>query len=192
MWKKGDASDERAVPGAELEARGEGPAARPAPLAPPRLGERATIGRSITIRGEVTGDEDLVIEGRVDGAVALAQHSVTVGPEGRVKANISGRVVTVEGRVEGDITGDEQIILRHSSWVEGDILAPRVVLEDGAHFRGGVEMSEVGKKNDRAETAGAKLGAAKPTDAKPAPAPSPAAPPPSRVTAPREVAEAKR
>lgn len=105
-------------------------------------GERATIGRSITIRGEVTGDEDLLIQGRVDGSVDLKQHSVTVGREGEVKANITARVVTVEGKVEGNLSADEQVILRASATVQGDISAPRVVLEDGARFRGGVDMGE--------------------------------------------------
>jgi cytoskeletal protein CcmA (bactofilin family) len=102
--------------------------------------ERATIGRSITISGDVGGDEDLLIQGQVDGSVNLDLHSVTVGSEGRVKANISGRVVVVEGRVEGDLNAKEQIILRSSAHVMGDISAPRVVLEDGASFRGLVDM----------------------------------------------------
>jgi cytoskeletal protein CcmA (bactofilin family) len=136
MWKKGE------MP--EYERQSQQPSAthtETMPL-PPRVGGQAVIGRSITIRGEVTGDEDLVIQGRVDGSVDLVQHSVTVGPEGQVKANINGRIVSVEGRVEGNVTGDEQVVLRKSSWVQGDIRAPRVVLEDGAHFRGGVTMGE--------------------------------------------------
>ena len=103
--------------------------------------ERATIGRSITIRGDVGGDEDLLIQGQVDGSVNLDLHSVTVGSEGRVKANIAGRVVIVEGQVEGDLKAQEQIILRSSAHVMGDISAPRVVLEDGASFRGLVDMA---------------------------------------------------
>lgn len=105
--------------------------------------DKATIGRSIAIRGDVTGDEDLVIQGRVEGSVDLQQHSVTVGPEGEVRASVVGRIVTVEGLVEGNIQGDEQVILRSSARVEGDIVAPRVVLEDGARFRGGIDMGEV-------------------------------------------------
>lgn len=110
---------------------------------------RATIGRSITIRGEVTGDEDLLIQGRVDGSVNLKQHTVTVGADGEVKANVIGRVVTVEGSVEGNLTADEQVILRSSAQVEGDIAAPRVVLEDGARFRGGVDMGGASGRHDR-------------------------------------------
>ena len=112
-------------------------------------GERATIGRSITIRGDVSGDEDLLIQGRVDGSVDLKQQSVTVGQEGRVKANIAGRVVIVEGEVEGDLQAEEQIILRSTATVKGDITASRVVLEDGASFRGGVDMGDPSEKSKR-------------------------------------------
>jgi cytoskeletal protein CcmA (bactofilin family) len=105
-------------------------------------GQRATIGQSITIRGEVTGNEDLLIQGQVDGTVDLKNQGVTVGQEGKVKANITGRLVVVEGEVEGDLRAEEQIILRSTATVQGDIKAPRVVLEDGAKFRGGVDMGE--------------------------------------------------
>jgi cytoskeletal protein CcmA (bactofilin family) len=112
-------------------------------------GERATIGRSITIRGDVSGDEDLLIQGRVDGSVDLKQRSVTVGQEGRVKANITGRVVIVEGEVEGDLRAEEQVILRSTARVQGDITASRVVLEDGASFRGGVDMGDPSERSKR-------------------------------------------
>lgn len=105
-------------------------------------GERATIGRSITIRGDVTGDEDLLIQGRIDGSVDLKQHSVTIGREGEVKADVGARVIVVEGKVEGNLRADEQVVLKSSAQVQGDIAAPRVVLEDGARFRGGVDMGE--------------------------------------------------
>jgi cytoskeletal protein CcmA (bactofilin family) len=109
--------------------------------------DRATIGRSITIHGEVTGDEDLLIQGRVEGSIELKQQSITVGKDGRVKAAISGRVIVVEGQVEGDLKGDEQVVLRTTAKVQGDIASPRVVLEDGATFSGGVDMGDpLGKK----------------------------------------------
>ena len=104
--------------------------------------DRATIGRSITIKGEVKGDEDLLIQGKIDGSVTLKEHAVTVGPEGEVKADIAARVITVEGKVEGNLSAQEQVILRNSARVQGNISAPRVVLEDGARFRGGVDMGE--------------------------------------------------
>jgi cytoskeletal protein CcmA (bactofilin family) len=109
--------------------------------------DRATIGRSITIRGEVIGDEDLVIQGRVEGSVNLKQHAVTIGPEGEVTADVSGRIVTVEGHVEGNLRADEQVILRGTARVHGDITSPRVMLEDGAYFRGGVDMGDTGGRN---------------------------------------------
>ena len=128
-----------------VEPRAVAPAERPA--APKTSAGFALIGRSITIHGEVTGDEDLLIQGRVQGSVDLKQHSVTIGTEGEVKADISARIVTVEGRVVGNVTGQEQVVLRASARVEGDIAAPRVVLEDGTVFRGSVEMGEVKQRS---------------------------------------------
>jgi cytoskeletal protein CcmA (bactofilin family) len=136
MWKKEDTPNPTTAPRADAA-----PAAERTTSSRPSS-ERASIGRSITIRGEVTGDEDLVIQGQVEGSVNLRQHSVTVGPEGVVKADIVGRVVTLEGSVEGNVSAAEQVILRSSAVVHGDITAPRVVLEDGARFRGGVDMGE--------------------------------------------------
>lgn len=144
MWKKEDAPD--AVPTLRPE---------PAPMyeraAPPRVStERATIGRSISINGQVSGDEDLLIQGRVDGSVNLKQHAVTVGPEGEIKADITARIITIEGRVEGNLHAQDQVMLRGSAVVEGNITAPRVVLEDGARFRGGVDMGETPKPSKSA------------------------------------------
>jgi cytoskeletal protein CcmA (bactofilin family) len=138
MWKKDEtpeqATEPRREPPRETRERSGS--------TPPAGGPPAAIGRSIRIRGEVSGDEDLLIQGHVDGTVNLGQHAVTVGSEGEVKADITARLVTVEGRVVGDLTAQEQVILRGSARVEGDITAPRVVLEDGAQFRGGVDMGE--------------------------------------------------
>ncbi len=151
MWKKDETNpaapqptDDRTVP--EREPRPAAPPARPAPSAaqpvPAPAPRPAAIGPSITIKGEVSGEEDLLIQGAVEGSVDLGQHAVVVGKEGRVKANINGRLVTVEGEVEGDLRAQEQIVLRPSAKVKGDLAAPRVVLEDGARFRGMVEMGE--------------------------------------------------
>jgi cytoskeletal protein CcmA (bactofilin family) len=137
MWKKDAESDDMA------RERTDATPSRPSTPGGARgPSERGAIGRSITIRGEVTGDEDLLIQGRVEGSVDLQQHAVTVGPEGDVKASIRGRIVTVEGTVHGDLTAQEQIILRSSARVQGDLSAPRVVIEDGASFRGGVDMGD--------------------------------------------------
>lgn len=145
MWKK---DEEQPVPSnAGSTPRTTGP--KPASGA----SGRATIGPSISIEGDVTGSEDLLIQGQVDGSVTLGEHAVGVGSEGRVKANIIGRLITIEGRVEGDLTAEEQIILRGSAQVHGDIKAPRVVLEDGATFRGLVDMGANGSKGQGTEKA---------------------------------------
>lgn len=135
MWKKEEVPPTPARPESFVRPERAGSPGAPA--------ERATIGRSITIHGDVTGDEDLLIQGRVDGSVDLKEHAVTVGADGEVKASMVARVVVVEGRVEGDISSDEQVVLRGSAWVKGDIAAPRIVLEDGARFQGGIDMGDM-------------------------------------------------
>jgi cytoskeletal protein CcmA (bactofilin family) len=103
-------------------------------------GGRAVIGPSIQIKGELSGGEDLLIEGRIEGKVVLAQHAVTVGAKGRLAADIHARAVHVEGEVEGNIAAEELIVLKKSARVRGDLVAPRVVIEDGARFKGSVDM----------------------------------------------------
>jgi cytoskeletal protein CcmA (bactofilin family) len=131
-------------------------AAAPAPAAaePPRRGERATIGPSIFIKGDLTGDEDLVIEGRVEGKVDLKQNNVTVGKNGRVKADVYGRVVIIEGEVDGNVVAHEQALLRQSGAIRGNISAPRVVLEDGSRFKGSIDMEP--KDSGRSHASGTK------------------------------------
>ena len=102
--------------------------------------DRATIGASIFIKGDLSGEEDLVIEGRVEGKVDLKQNNVTVGKNGKVKADVSGRVVTIEGEVTGNVFAREQAILRQAGAIRGNITAPRVVLEDGSRFKGSIDM----------------------------------------------------
>jgi cytoskeletal protein CcmA (bactofilin family) len=108
---------------------------------PPHAKERALIGASIEIKGSLSGGEDLFVEGRVEGKIELAQHSVTIGPSGRIKADIQGRNIVVMGEVEGNLFGSEQIVLRQSSTVRGNLVAPRVSLEDGSNFKGSIDMT---------------------------------------------------
>ena len=96
---------------------------------------------SISIKGDLTGEEDLLIEGRVDGKIELRKHSITVGKSGRIKADIYGKIITVEGTVEGNLYGEEQLIVRQSGTVHGNIVSPRVALEDGSNFKGSIDMS---------------------------------------------------
>lgn len=100
----------------------------------------AIIGPSIRIHGELTGEEDLIIEGQVDGVIHLEKHNLTIGGNGRVKANIQASGVIVEGQLEGDINGSEKVVIRRTGNMRGNIVAPRVTLEDGAMFKGSIEM----------------------------------------------------
>ena len=112
-----------------------------------QLKGKAVIGPSIKIKGELTGEEDLVIQGRVEGRIELKKNNVTVGKHGNVQANIYGKIISVEGEVEGDLFGEEKIIVRQSGIVRGNMTAPRVNLEDGAKFKGAIDMkSEDGEK----------------------------------------------
>lgn len=101
---------------------------------------RAVIGPGITIRGDIGGEENLTIEGHVEGSILLDAHEVCIGQAGQVVANVTARVVRVEGEVTGDITGYEKVVLTRSGNVRGNISAPRVTLEDGAKFKGSIDM----------------------------------------------------
>ena len=98
------------------------------------------IGSSIVIKGTVTGDEDLLIEGKVEGTIDLKSNVVSVGQSGRVSADINAKTVNIEGEVTGDITGNEKVVISKSGNVRGNIVAPRVTLEDGAIFKGSIDM----------------------------------------------------
>ncbi len=99
-----------------------------------------TVGPSMVFQGYLTGEEDLMVHGRVEGTIDLKQHSVTVGKNGHVKANIIGKVISVEGEVEGNLRGEDKIIIRQSGAVQGDLNAPCVSLEEGCKFKGTVDM----------------------------------------------------
>jgi cytoskeletal protein CcmA (bactofilin family) len=100
----------------------------------------AMIGPSITIKGEVTGEEDLLIHGKVEGTINLSGNQVSVGESGQVCADIQAKVVNIDGKVTGDITGIEKVVISKSGNVHGNIVAPRVTLEDGAIFKGSIDM----------------------------------------------------
>ncbi len=98
------------------------------------------IGPSIVIKGTVTGDEDLLVQGKVEGSIELGNHEVTVGQSGQVKADIQAKVVRIDGAVAGDVKGNEKVVISKSGNVRGNIVAPRVTLEDGAIFKGSIDM----------------------------------------------------
>ena len=99
-----------------------------------------TIGRGIVIEGDVEGSEDLVIDGKVDGTIELRQHALTVGPTGRVKAQLSAKSVVVLGDVSGNIQASERVRIGETGSVEGAVSAPRLVMADGAQLQGRVDM----------------------------------------------------
>lgn len=100
----------------------------------------AVIGAKITFKGELSGEEDLLIQGRVEGTIDLKGNHLTVGKQGVVKANLMAKTITIEGTVEGDVTGQERIEIKASSTVKGNLVADRITLEDGAKFRGSIDM----------------------------------------------------
>jgi cytoskeletal protein CcmA (bactofilin family) len=102
--------------------------------------EPMNIGKSIVISGELSGSEDLTIEGHVNGKIELRDHVLTIGPNGRIKAQVSAKSIIVLGHVTGDLIAGEKVDIRESGSVEGDIVAPRVAIADGCHFRGSIDM----------------------------------------------------
>lgn len=110
--------------------------------------ESASIGKSIVIKGEVSGSEDLTIEGHVEGRIELRDHIVSIGSSGRVQAHIAAKAIVVHGEVTGNLTAADKVEIRENGAVEGDIVAPRVAIADGAKFRGSIDM-----RRDEAPTA---------------------------------------
>ena len=106
---------------------------------------RSILGPSVALRGELAGDEDLVIEGQFDGTVHLGEHCVTVGAQGQVKAEIQALRVVVQGSVTGNITARERIEIRKTGRVMGDLMAAGIAIEDGAYFKGSIEILREGE-----------------------------------------------
>ena len=104
------------------------------------------IGKSVVIKGELTGSEDLTIEGHVEGKIELRQNVLTIGPNGKIKAQVFAKSVVILGEVTGNVTASEKVDLRDNGSVDGDIAAPRVAIAEGAHFRGSIDMQRTGGK----------------------------------------------
>jgi len=104
------------------------------------------IGKSVVIKGELSGSEDLTIEGQVEGKIELRQNLLTIGPNAKIKAQVFAKTVVVEGQVHGNISAGERIDIRDKGVVEGNLAAPRVAIADGAHFRGSIDMQGGGAK----------------------------------------------
>ncbi|HKQ61787.1 MAG TPA: polymer-forming cytoskeletal protein [Candidatus Polarisedimenticolaceae bacterium] len=102
------------------------------------------IGQSVQIRGELTGNEDLTIDGMVDGKILVKEHNVTIGANGRITAEVHAKTVVVYGEVLGNITADDKVEIAPNGSVQGDVRAPRVAISDGARFKGSIDMERKG------------------------------------------------
>jgi cytoskeletal protein CcmA (bactofilin family) len=126
-------------------------ASEPTPVAAPRNAvinntEQATIGKSLVIKGEVTGSESLYIDGRVEGAINLPGNRVTVGRNGQVQANINAKEVVVLGKVKGNVTASDRVDIRNEGSLGGDVVCQRISIEDGAWFKGSIDIRKPGQK----------------------------------------------
>jgi len=104
-------------------------------------GQQAHLGKSVIIKGEVSGSEDLYLDGQVEGAIDLKGNRLTLGPNGRVKANISARSAVIHCKLEGNISASDRVDLKQSAIVTGDIVTQRISIDEGAFFKGGVDIS---------------------------------------------------
>ena len=148
MWKR----DEAVRPPSGQPAAQPAQPPQPAPAAAPTRPEASqrlerdivNIGKSVVIKGELNGSEDLTIEGQVEGTIQLRDHILTIGANGKIKAQIFAKAVIVLGTVNGNVTATEKIDIRDNGSVDGDIISPRVAIAEGAHFRGSVDMQRKG------------------------------------------------
>jgi len=100
------------------------------------------IGKSVVIRGELTGNEDLYLDGEIEGTVNLRDHKLVIGPNGKIKATITARDLVLHGRVEGNIHASERVELKRSCSLHGDVSTQRIAIEDGAYFKGAIDIKE--------------------------------------------------
>jgi cytoskeletal protein CcmA (bactofilin family) len=106
----------------------------------PVSGDAAHIGKSVSIRGDISGNEDIYLDGQIEGSIQLSTNSLTVGPNGRIRANISAKNVTVSGSIEGNIQVGERTEMRKTAIVSGDVQTRRIAIEEGAYFKGKLEI----------------------------------------------------
>ena len=102
----------------------------------------ASLGRSVVIKGEVSGSEDLYIDGEVEGSIDLRNHSVTIGPNGKLKASVSAKSIVVQGKVDGSLNASDRLDLRKSAAVTGDVTTQRIAIEEGAFLKGKVDIQK--------------------------------------------------
>ena len=149
MWKRDEAvkpTGQPAAPAAPVTPTSQAAGAQAPSSEIRRQIERdvVNIGKSVVIKGELNGSEDLTIEGHVEGKIELKDHVLTIGPNGKIKAAVFAKAVIVLGEVNGNVTASEKVDIRDNGSVDGDIISPRVAIAEGAHFRGSVDMQRKG------------------------------------------------
>jgi cytoskeletal protein CcmA (bactofilin family) len=125
--------------------------------------DQATIGKSLVIKGEVTGSESLYIDGRVEGSINLSGNRVTVGRNGVVAANINAREIVVLGKVRGNLTASDRVDIRSDGSLTGDVVAARISIEDGAYFKGGIDIRKAGQGQQKANGEDKSVASAEPS-----------------------------
>ena len=138
MWKHDKAANSTSEPSTAQSQPGR--AASPQVSKQQIEREVVNIGKSVIIKGELSSREDLTIDGRVEGKIELKDHTLTIGSTGKTKANIFAKTVIVMGAINGNIAASEKVDIRAGAAVEGDIVAPRVAIAEGACFRGSIDM----------------------------------------------------
>lgn len=179
MWGK---KDEPETPSAANPAPPQPAAPRPAPRpaappasSPPSTSDRsnssqAQVGKSLHLKGEITGSEDLYIDGEVEGTVELKDNNLTVGPNGNVHADVQARSITVLGHLRGNVRAGDKVEIRKTGSLEGDLATARIIIEDGAVFRGSIDILQPGRAEPDHKAAAKASAPAK----EPAPAAAPA------------------
>ena len=171
MWKRDESAKPAATP-----APAHAPVATPAHIPAVQSGgdhrpqiarDNVNIGKSVFIKGELSGSEDLTIEGNVEGRIELKENTLTIGPNGKIRAEVFDKQVIVLGEVTGNVTATEKVDIRDNGSVDGDVTSPRVAIAEGAHFRGAIDMQ-------RASQPASKPAAKEPHAAAPAVAAAPA------------------
>jgi len=159
MWKSVRKEDERpATPTPAAPSVAASPPAVPVKevkplMEPPKIdsyrADVAHIGKSVLVKGELSGSEDLYLDGEVEGSIDLRGHSLTIGPNGRVRANVNALDVVVHGKVEGNLRAADRVELKKSAILVGDIFTQRIVIEDGAFFKGGIDIQKADAKPEQ-------------------------------------------
>ena len=136
--------------------------------APATAGDQATVGKALFFKGEITGSESLFIDGKVEGTIALPGNRVTVGRNGQVASNITAREIVIMGKVRGDVTASDRVDIRAEGALTGNVTAARISIEDGAFFKGGIDIKKPeAKPAAEVTTFGAATASASPEPSKP-------------------------